>query len=82
VSSGVGGVAGAKGDIEGLITSVAANGNFYVGDQLVIIDPLTHLLQGVSLAPDVAVSVQGTFDSSGALVAKSIKEKGQLLTAQ
>lgn len=82
VSSGVGGVAGSRGDIEGLITSVAANGSFYVGDQLVIIDPTTHVPQGVSLAPDLAVQVQGTFDPSGALVAKSIQVKGHLLTAQ
>jgi hypothetical protein len=76
VSSGIGGVAGDKGDIEGLITSVAANGNIYVGDQLVIIDPQTHLLlHGASLAPDLAVHVQGTFDASGALVAKSIAVK-------
>jgi Domain of unknown function (DUF5666) len=74
VSSGLGGVAGAKGDLEGLITSVATNGNIYVGDQLVVIDPTTHLqLHGLSLAPDLAVRVQGTFDSSGALVAKSVK---------
>jgi Domain of unknown function (DUF5666) len=79
VSSGVGGVAGAKGDLEGLITSVAANGNLYVGDQLVIIDPLTHLLlNGPSLVPDLAVRVEGTFDSSGALVAKSVSAEVQL----
>ena len=83
VSSGLGGVAGAKGDVEGLITSVATNGNIYVGDQLVVIDPVTHLLLfGLSLVPDLAVRVQGTFDSSGALVAKSIKVKVQPLTAQ
>lgn len=73
LSSGVGGVAGAEGDIEGLITSVAANGNIYVGDQLVVIDSQTHLPQNVSLVPNLAVSVQGKFDSSSALVAKSLK---------
>jgi hypothetical protein len=45
----------------------------------VVIDPLTHLLLGgLSLVPDLEVSVNGTFDSSGALVAKSISVKEQL----
>ena len=74
VSSGVGGVAGEKGDLEGLITSVAANSSFYVGDQLVVIDANTHVvLHGQTLQPDLAVRIQGTFDSSGALIAKSVK---------
>jgi len=76
LSSGVGGVAGDKGALEGLITSVATNGDIYVGDQLVIIDPL--LLQGQSLVPDLAVRVQGTFNGSGALVASSVSVKVQL----
>ncbi len=71
VTSGLGGLGGNKADLEGLVTSVAANGNIYVGDQLVIVNP--HVLpQGLSLAPDQAVHVQGNFNSSGALVAKSI----------
>ena len=71
VTTGLGGLAGTEGDLEGLVTSVASNGNIYVGDQLVIVSP--HVLpQGLTLAPNMSVHVQGTFNGAGALVAKSI----------
>jgi Domain of unknown function (DUF5666) len=76
VSSGLGGAAGERCDLEGLITSMAANGSIYIGDQQVVIDASTHLvLYGQTLQPDLSVLVQGTFDASGTLVAKSVKAR-------
>lgn len=73
VSNGVGGTPGVNGQIEGLITSIQSGTAFYVGSQLIVTNSTTSIvLQGGTLAPNLSVKVVGTFDSSGALVAKTI----------
>jgi Domain of unknown function (DUF5666) len=73
VSLGLGGAAGEKGRLEGLVTSVSSGGAFYVGDQLVVTDANTHLvLHGHALTPNLAVRIQGSFNAAGGLVAKSV----------
>jgi hypothetical protein len=73
VSDGVGGAAGMNGRVEGLITSMQSQNAFYVGSQLIVTDSGTHfVLHGGTLAPNLQVKVIGTFDTSGALVAKTV----------
>lgn len=73
VSTGVGGVPNEDGHIEGLITSIDSNGRLSVGDQEVLTTDATHfVLHGQTLSPDLSVKVIGTFDGSGALVAKTV----------
>jgi len=74
VSNGIPGeVAGLNGQVQGLITSLNSASSFYVGDQLVVTNSDTHVvLQGGTLQANLAVKVTGTFDSSGALVAKQV----------
>ena len=73
VSSGLGGAAGEKGRLQGLITSVSSGGAFYVGDQLVVTDANTHLvLHGHALTPNLPVRIQGSFIATGGLLAKSV----------
>jgi hypothetical protein len=77
-ANGVGGVAGMNGQIEGLITSLQSQSAFYVGSQLIVTNSTTSIvLQGRALAPNLAVKVTGTFDSSGALVAKAVHSAAQ-----
>ena len=72
-TNGVGGVAGLNGQVEGLITSMQSPSAFYVGSQLIVTNSSTaFVLHGGTLAPNLAVKVGGTFDSSGALVAKTV----------
>ncbi len=75
VSNGVpGAVAGMNGQVQGLITSLNSARSFYVGDQLVVTNSETRIaLQGNTLQANLAVKVAGTFDSSGALVAKQVR---------
>ena len=73
VSSGIGATAGAHGQVEGLITSFQSESSFYAGDQLIVTNAETHfVLHGNTLGPNLAVKVTGTFNSSGALVAKHL----------
>lgn len=73
VANGIGAAAGAHGQVEGLITSFQSESSFYVGEQLVVTNSSTHsVLHGNTLGPDLAVTVTGTFDSSGALIAKQL----------
>ena len=74
VSNGIPGeVAGLNGQVQGLITSLNSASSFYVGDQLVVTNSDTHVvLQGGTLQANLAVKVTGTFDSSGALLAKQV----------
>jgi hypothetical protein len=74
VSSGVGGAANEQGQTEGLITSISSNSQFFVGDQEIATNSATNfVLHGQALGPDLPVTVSGTFDASGTLVAKSVK---------
>lgn len=73
LSSGLGGANGERGRLEGLVTSIASNSAFDVGEQSVVTDANTHfVLHGQTLAPNLAVRVQGVFNATGALVAKSV----------
>lgn len=73
VSNGIGAAAGVNGQVEGLITSLQSQASFYVGDQLIVTNADTRfVLHGNTLRPNLAVKVTGTFDSSGALVAKQL----------
>ncbi|HEY6922774.1 MAG TPA: DUF5666 domain-containing protein [Steroidobacteraceae bacterium] len=74
VSNGVqGAAAGVSGQIQGLITSLNSASSFYVGDQRVVTNSETHFaLQRKTLQANLAVQIKGTFDSSGALVAKQV----------
>ncbi len=73
VSSGVGAAAGVHGQVEGLITSLQSQASFYIGAQLIVTNSATRLvLHGNTLEPNLAVRVAGTFDSSGALIAKQL----------
>jgi hypothetical protein len=82
VVSGLGGAAGERGQIEGLITVFAADSDFTVGLQRVVADADTQfILQGQSLGPDVTVDVRGEFNADGVLVARQIKVSPQGLLA-
>lgn len=74
IANGIAGAAaGVRGHAEGLITSINSASSFYVGDQLVVTNSETaFLLDGKALQANLAVKVAGTFDSSGALVAKQV----------
>jgi hypothetical protein len=73
------GTANELGQIEGLITNFTSVTDFSVGNQRVLTSSDTHfVLHGQTLGPDVGVKVQGSFDSSGALVAKKVQTKNKL----
>jgi hypothetical protein len=76
VASGSIGSPNELGKIEGLITTFNSASDFTVGSQRVSTTPDTHfVLHGQSLGENVGVSVQGSFNTSGALVAKSVQTK-------
>lgn len=67
------GVAGLNGQVEGLITSMPSQSDFFIGSQLIVTNSSTHfVLHGNTLGPNLEVKVTGTFDSSGALVADQV----------
>lgn len=73
ISDGIGGSAGEQGHLEGLVTSISSASSFYIGTQLVVTNSSTNfVLHGQTLAPNVEVRVHGTFDATGALVAKQV----------
>jgi len=75
VTNGIAGAtAGVQGRVEGLVASINSASSFYVGDQLVVTNADTKfVLQGSTLQANLAVKVEGTFDSSGALVATQVR---------
>jgi hypothetical protein len=74
VSSGLGGGANEEGRLEGIITSMSSGQTFTVAGQVVQTDSGTHfVLHGHALAPNLAVSVRGTFTASGILLANRIQ---------
>jgi hypothetical protein len=76
LSAGAGGSAREMGQIEGLITSFNSTADFKVGNQRVSTNSGTHFaLHGQALGPDAAVTVQGTFDAAGELVASKVQSK-------
>ncbi len=66
------GLPGGVGRIQGLITAYASSSYFEVDGQPVIVSDETQLHLGRPLALDVPVLISGTFDTDGALVAKSV----------
>jgi hypothetical protein len=79
VSTGVAGAVDQHGHFEGLITSLQSAEDFRVGNQRVLTDETTRFMpNGEPLGLDVFVRVHGTFDASGALVARDVdtKKKG------
>jgi len=64
-----------KGDITGLVTRFASQGDFDVNGLRVVADGRTkyHLKQGDVLGLDTEVHVKGRFDTTGALVARQIR---------
>ena len=74
VLPGFGATANDEGEIEGLITTFTSNSDFVVNGQRVTTNANTQfILDGVTLAVDVLVEVDGSFDASGVLVAKSVQ---------
>jgi len=74
VLQGFGGAANEQGEIEGLITTFTSNSDFVINGQRVTTDANTQfMLDGVTLAVNVPVEVEGTFDASGVLVATSVQ---------
>jgi hypothetical protein len=74
VSQGFGGTANEPGEIEGLITTFTSNADFVIGGQRVTTNASTQfMLNGVTLAVNVQVEVDGSFDASGVLVAKTVQ---------
>jgi hypothetical protein len=74
VLQGFGGTANEAGEIEGLITTYTSNADFVINGQRVTTNASTQfMLNGVTLAVDVRVEVDGSFDAAGVLVAKSVQ---------
>ena len=76
VMQGFGGATGAPAEVEGIITSFTSNADFVLNGQHVTTNANTQLvLNGVTLSVDVRVDAEGSFDSSGTLVATKIEAK-------
>jgi hypothetical protein len=74
VSSGLGGTAHERGQLEGLITSMSSVESFTVAGQSVQTTAGTHfILHGQTLAPNLAVRIQGTFTDAGVLLADKVQ---------
>lgn len=74
VSSAVTGAANSGGEFEGVITSFTSNADFMIDDLHVTTNGSTQFtLNGVTLGVNVRVAVEGSFDSSGALLAASVE---------
>ncbi len=69
--------AGTEGRIEGLITDFPSANYFEVNGQPVTVDSRTHLNLHVPLGLDVSLKVTGTFDATGALVAKQVQTRNK-----
>lgn len=67
------GLAGSIGRIQGLITNFPSSAYFEVNGLRILVNSQTRLMLAVPLALDVAVDVAGTFDTSGVLVAESVR---------
>lgn len=70
--------AGAKGHVEGIVTSFESAAAFTVNDQPVVTTPKTKFaLRRQILAPDLPVTVEGVFNRAGVLVAKKVTVRPQ-----
>jgi hypothetical protein len=69
-----GGAPNSEGELEGVITSFTSASDFMVNGQHVTTNASTQfVLNGLTLGVDVRVDVEGTFDSTGTLVARSVE---------
>jgi Domain of unknown function (DUF5666) len=69
-----GGAPGSRGEVEGVITTFNSLSDFYLNRVHVTTNANTLFqLNGITLAANVRVDVQGTYDSSGTLVATSVE---------
>ncbi len=74
VSSGLGGAAHQRGQLEGLVTSMSSVQSFTVAGQAVQTDTDTRfVLYGQSLAPNLAVKIHGRFTATGVLLADKVE---------
>ncbi|HKT71877.1 MAG TPA: DUF5666 domain-containing protein [Steroidobacteraceae bacterium] len=73
VQSPIKGLAGESGRFDGVITSLASPSYFEVNGIPVAVDSGTHLNLKGPLALDVSVSVSGTFDINGVLIADKVQ---------
>ncbi|MBX5462147.1 MAG: hypothetical protein IRZ28_13795 [Steroidobacteraceae bacterium] len=65
-----------RGRLSGVITSFTSQSDFTVNGQRITTDANTQfVLHGTTLAANVFVNVQGTFDASGVLVASRVEAK-------
>lgn len=64
---------GSIGRIQGLVTNYSAASYFELNGQAVIVGPNTQLNLAVPLGIDSAVTVSGTFDTNGALLADAVQ---------
>jgi hypothetical protein len=73
------GAPGSAGKLEGLIAIFNSPQDFAVGYQHVSTNSDTKfVLHGKSLQSNIGVSVQGTFDGSGTLVAQKVQVKSKV----
>jgi len=69
-----GGAASSRGELEGVITSFTSVSDFVVNGVHVTTNSSTQFaLNGITLAVNVRVDVEGSYDSSGTLVAASVE---------
>lgn len=67
---------GARGEVEGIVTSFESASVFEVNEQPVVTTSKTKLsLHGQALGPDLPVTVEGDFDPAGTLVASKVTLK-------
>lgn len=72
-----GGAPGSRGEVEGVVTSFTSINDFVVNGQHVTTNAGTQFnLNGIPLGVNVRVDVEGSFDSSGTLVATSVQAGG------
>lgn len=72
-----GGAPDSRGEVEGVITAFTSISDFVVNGQLVTTSASTQFnLNGIPLGVNVRVDVEGSFDSSGTLVATSVEAGG------
>ncbi len=70
------GAANERGQFAGVITSFVSNSDFTVEGQRIATDPHTQfVLHGAVLGPDIEVSVRGTFNAAGILLATQVEAK-------
>jgi hypothetical protein len=78
VISGLGGTAGERGVVAGLITVFDSSSDFTLAAQRILTDDRTHfVLHGQTLGPSLPVEVKGVFNADGVLVATHVKAKAK-----